>query len=109
MALVLSLLRMLIIVVLFVTLANLKQLIYQKFMFLKILGIYKKNTALKFSLFKAVFFYIFWFGIYKMVDNMGIYKSLIINVETVTKNPELPKCFESSYSVGNQLKNYLIY
>ena len=60
-------------------------------MFLKILGIYKKNTALKFSLFKAVFFYIFLFGIYKMVDNMGIYKSLIINVETVTKNPELPK------------------
>ena len=44
-----------------------------------------------------------------MVDNLGIYKSLIINVETVTKNPELPKCSESSYSVGNQLKNYLIY
>ena len=61
-------------------------------MFLKILGIYKKNIVLKFSPFKAVFFfYTFLFGIYKMVDNLGIYKSLIINVETVTKNPELPK------------------
>ena len=37
-----SLLKMLITVVLFITLANLKQLIYLKILFLKIVGIYKK-------------------------------------------------------------------
>ena len=48
-----------------------------------------------------------------MVDSMGIYKPLIINIETVKKNLEcqsllriilkLKKC------VDIQLKNYLIY
>ena len=43
--------KMLIIVVLFITLAKLEQLIYEKIMFLKIVGIYKKKYCFKFQSF----------------------------------------------------------
>ena len=55
---------MLIIVLLFRTLENLKQLIYQKILFLKIVGIYKKNIA------------------FKSLDN---------SIGTILKNPEMIK------------------
>ena len=54
---VLSLLKMLIIIVLFVTLAKLKQLIYYKILFLKIAGIYIKKYLLKFQSFQDSSFY----------------------------------------------------
>ena len=54
----LSLLKILIIVVLFIKLANLKQLIYLKIMFLKIVGVYKKILS-QISVYSRQFFYIF--------------------------------------------------
>ena len=77
-----SLLKILIIAVLFITLANLKQLIYQKFLYLMILGIYKKY-CLNFQSTQDSFFYFFCFSIYKMVDceySTEHYKSLKINI-----------------------------
>ena len=58
---IITIIKILIIVVLFITLANLKQLVYYKVLFLKVVGKYKKNIALIFSLFKKVFFYFFCF------------------------------------------------
>ena len=54
--LLLSLLKMLIIVVLFITLADLKQLTYQKNSVLEDRGYIYKNIVLNFSLLKAIFF-----------------------------------------------------
>ena len=53
--------------------------------------IYKKNIALNFSLCTTVFFLLFLFSIYKMVDSTDIYKSLNINIGTVMKNLEMLK------------------
>ena len=57
---------------------------------LKIVGIYKKNIVLNFSLFKVVFL-LFLFSVYKPVDSVGIYKSLNIDMRTVMKNPGMLK------------------
>ena len=73
--------KMLIIVVLRITLENLKQLIYWKILCLKIVGICKKNFQ---------FFLLFMFSIYKMVDIMNVYKSLNISIGKM-KNPEMLK------------------
>ena len=54
----LSLLKILIIVVLFIKLANLKQLIYLKILFLKIVSVYKKILS-QISVYSRQFFYIF--------------------------------------------------
>ena len=54
----LSLLKILIIAVLFIKLANLKQLIYLKILFLKIVGVYKKILS-QISVYSRQFFYIF--------------------------------------------------
>ena len=90
----LSLLKMLIIVVLLITLANIKQLIYKKILYLKIVGIYKKH-CLKFQSTQGSFFsLLFRFAIYGMVDseyNMDIYISVKISIETVIRNPEMLK------------------
>ena len=65
---------MLINVVLFITLANLKQLIYYRIVYLMTVDIYK-NIVLIFSLLKAVFFLFFFFlklfcsNIYKIDDS----------------------------------------
>ena len=52
-----------------------------------------KNTVLNFSLLKAFFFFFnfFCFAIYKMINSMDIFKSLIISVRTVMRNPEMVK------------------
>ena len=42
-------------------------------------------------IFYSHFLILFWFSIYKMVDNMDIYKSLNINIGTVMRNPEMLK------------------
>ena len=84
-------------IVVFITLVNLKQLGYQKVLCLKIVAIYKQ-LFLKFQsilYFQFINIYFFFFtssvSIYKMVDSMGIYKSLNINIRTVIKNPEMLK------------------
>ena len=90
----LSLLKMLIIVVLLITLANTKQLIYKKILYLKIVGIYEKY-CLKFQSTQGSFFTLpFRFAIYGMVDseyNMDIYISVKISIGTVIRNPEMLK------------------
>ena len=81
---------MLITVVLFITLANLKQLIYQRILCLEIVGIYKKD-CLKFQSTQGSFFKFFSFAIYRMVDSeyiIDIYKS-VESIGTVMKNPEM--------------------
>ena len=70
---------MLIITVLFITLANLKQLSYQITLLLKIVDLYKKYW-LKFQSIKGSFFYFFGFNVYILVDSMDIYKYLNISV-----------------------------
>ena len=75
---------MLIIAVLFITLANRKQLTFLKKFFSK-----RKNIVLNFQSFQDNFFSLFLFSIYKMVDSMDIYKPLNINIGTVMKNPEM--------------------
>ena len=75
---------MLIIAVLFITLANRKQLTFLKKFFSK-----GKNIVLNFQSFQDNFFSLFLFSIYKMVDSMDIYKPLNINIGTVMKNPEM--------------------
>ena len=58
------------------------------------LSIYLYNIVLIFSLLKAVFFYFFWFSIYKMVDSeysMDIYTFAKISIGTVMRNPEMLK------------------
>ena len=51
-----------------------------------------KNIVLNFSLFKAGFFLLFLFCyIYKMVDSIGIYKSLNVSIRIVMKNPKMLK------------------
>ena len=67
---------MLIIVVLFITLANLKQVI--QFCFLYFLNFQSIQEP-------------FLFSINKMVDIMDIYISLNISIGTVMKNPEMLK------------------
>ena len=59
---------------------NKSEIIYLKILFLKIVGIYKKD-CLKF---RSVFF-----SIYKMVDGICMYKSLNISIGAVMKNPEM--------------------
>ena len=81
---------MLIIVVLFITLPNLKQLIYQKVLFLKIVGKYKK-ILFSISVYSRQFFLLFLFTIHKIVDIMDVYKSLNISIGTVMKNPKMLK------------------
>ena len=64
-------------VVLFMKLANLKKLLYQKVLYLKIVGIYKKY-CLNLQSIQGSFFYFICFSIYKMVDSefsMEIYKN----------------------------------
>ena len=73
--------KMLIIVVLRITLENLKQLIYWKILCLKIVGICKEIFP---------FFLLFMFSIYKMVDIVNVYKSLNISIGKM-KNPEMLK------------------
>ena len=102
---------MLIIVVPFIPLANLKQITYQKVLCLTIVGIHIKNT-LVFSLFKTLFFFTFLFSIYKMVDIMYIYKYLNISFQTIMNNPEILR-FVSNHlktkkCVSMQLKYFLI-
>ena len=63
---------MLVIVVLFIILGNLKQVNYWKILFLKIVGIYKK-----YSLTFSQFFKIFLLSVYKMVDIIDINRSSI--------------------------------
>ena len=52
-------------------------------------------------------------SIYKMVDNMDIYKSLNISIEIVMKNPEMlkfvPDHLKTKIIGKNAVKNYLIY
>ena len=85
---------MLIIVVLLITLANIKQLIYKKILYLKIVGIYEKY-CLKFQSTQGIFFTLpFRFAIYGMVDsenNMDIYISVKISIGTVIRNPGMLK------------------
>ena len=73
-----------IIVVLFVTLANLKQSIYQKTFFLKIKGIYKKNIVFK----TFFFFYIFCSA---FIKSLLLWMSSNISIGTVMKNAEMIK------------------
>ena len=88
--LLLSLFKMLINVVLFITLPNLKQVIYRKCCAWKSL-VYIKKSCLNFSVFIIVsdmfffylFIYLFLFSIYKMVDIVDIYKSLNISIGAV--------------------------
>ena len=48
-----------------------------------------------------------------MVDSMDIYKSLIINIGTIMKNPEIlkfvPDHLKTKKCVSMQLKNYIIF
>ena len=76
--------KLLIIIVLFITLPNLKHLLCEKIQFLKIEGICK-NYCLRFQ---SGFFTYFLVSIYKMVDSMDVYKYLNISYGTVVKNPE---------------------
>ena len=75
-----------------------------------------ENSVLKFvhlSLLKIVFFLLFCFSIYKMVESMDIFKSLNINIGTVMKNPKMvksvPNHLKTKKCVTIQLKNYLTY
>ena len=43
------------------------------------------------SVYSKEFVLLFLFTIYKAVDNMHIYKSLNINIGTITRNPEMVK------------------
>ena len=49
-----------------------------------------KKYCIKFQSFQDIFFLLFSFSIYKMVDSMDIYKSLN-SIGTVMKNPEMLK------------------
>ena len=60
---------------------------------LKIVGIYKKNIIINFSLLKAGFRTL-CFAVYKMVDseyNKDIYKSVKVSIGTVMRNLEMLK------------------
>ena len=97
----LSLSKILIIVVLFITLANLKQLIYLKFLcfwwswiYIYIyIYIYIKKFFLDLVYSKEIF-YCFCFAVYKMVDceySTNIYNVLNISIGTVMRNQETLK------------------
>ena len=75
---------MLIIVALFIKLANLKHLIYEKILLVKMVDMYKKYW-LNFQSIQNCFITLFLFSIYKMIDSMDIYKSLNINIATAMK------------------------
>ena len=53
--------------------------------------VYIKKYFLKFESSQSNLFYFFGFAIYKIVDVMNIYKSLIINIGTVMRNLEMIK------------------
>ena len=72
----------LIIVVLFITLANLKELIYSKILSRRSWVSVKKYCQ---------FFFYFVFSIYKILHSIRIHKSLNIKIGTVMKNPEMLK------------------
>ena len=58
---------------------------------LEVCGYIYKNIVLNFSLFKAIFVYFFCFAVYKIVDSMDMFKSLIAGIGTVMKNLEMSK------------------
>ena len=74
--------------------------------------IYKKYR-LNFKSTQDVFFRMFCNAIYKMVDNMDIYKSLNTSIGTVIKNVEMLKFvtdhLKTNKCVIIQLKNFLVY
>ena len=102
---------MLIIVVSFITLAHLKQLIYKKILFLKSVGIYKKYCPKIQSIHDSLF-KLFLFSIYKMAENMSIYKSFNINIATLMKNPEMliyvPDHLKTKKMCKHAVKKFLI-
>ena len=98
--LLLSVVKILIIVVLFITLASLKQLINLKILFLKVVYIYKK-VVLIFSLLN-MFFYFFFLSY--MIDSMGIYKSLNISIGAVMRNPDILKVFPNDVKTKKMCK-----
>ena len=75
---------------------------YQLLKKLKIVGIYKKSI-----LFWRQFFLLFWFGIYKMVDTMDIYKPLNIGIGKLMKNPEMLK-FISDHLKTKRMRNHAV-
>ena len=105
--------KMLIIIVLFITLANRKQLNYYKLLRLKIVGIYKKYIALICSLLKAVFFYFFVLIYVKwlIVNIVETSVSLEISIGTVIRNLEMLKFVPDHLKTKNMCKhaakNYL--
>ena len=83
---------MLIIVALFII--QLKQLIYQKILRFKIVGIYKKHCLSFQSTQRSFFTYFFCFGIYVLVDSeyiINVYKSVKFSTGTAMRNPEMLK------------------
>ena len=58
---------------------------------LKIMSIYKKYSLKFHSVF--LFFLLFLFGIYKIVDGLDVYSVLNISIGTVMKNPEMLEFF----------------
>ena len=65
---------------------------------------YIQKYCLEFS---VSFLLLFLFSIYKIVDNMGTYKSLNVNIGTVVKNPEMLK-FVPDHLKTKQMCNYAI-
>ena len=65
------------------------------------INLFKKSVL--FRLFKAISSLLFLFSIYKMTDNISIYKSLNINIGTIMKNSEMLK------SVPDHLKAKKMY
>ena len=81
---------MFIIVVLFITLANLRAIknFLENFV-LENCGYIQKNIVLIFTQGR---FFLTFFAVYKMIDSeysMDIYKSVKISIRTVMKNPEM--------------------
>ena len=83
---------------------------------MKILDRYKKILPLISVYSRQFFFTFFCFGIYEMVDSqyrMDIYIPVIINIGTVTGNPEMLKCvpdyLKTKKMCKHAVKNYFIY